>query len=168
MTPNDIFRSAMRWLIYVGLHILVVRHWVLFDYAFCFIYLGAIIFLPLEISTTLLLVISFFTGLIIDTFDNTLGLHIIPTVLVAYIRPILIQYQLSQKLGESRLQLSMKSLGIVPFLSYTLILVAVHHIALFLIETGSFDNFLSTLLKIIGSIIFTIVSLILIQIFSDR
>lgn len=166
MNPNEIVRSALRWLIYVLLHIFVARHLVLFDYAFCFIYVGAILFLPHEINLTGLLLIGFATGVAIDSFDNTLGLHAATSVFLAYLRPIVIRYQFAQKLSEGRLELSLKELGLPAFLSYTLILVSIHHILLFFIEAGSLSFFPYTLLKIACSILFTTVTVLLAQLFS--
>lgn len=166
MTPNELLRTALRWVLYVLLHVLVARQLVLFDYAFCFIYLGAILFLPYELNLTVTLLISFLTGAIIDSFDNTFGLHIIASVLVAYIRPTLIQYQLSQKISENRLILSLRGIGLPALLSYVGVLVSIHHTVLFLIEAGGFGMLLFTLLKIVCSIIFTTFALLLGQSFS--
>jgi hypothetical protein len=166
MNPNDIARSVFKWLIYVLLHIFVARHLVLFNYSFCFIYVGAILFLPVEINLTALLVIGFFTGVAIDSFDNTLGLHASATLLIAYLRPIVIRYQLGQKLTEGRLQLSIRELGLPAFLSYAVLLISIHHIILFLIEAGSISLLPYTFLKIICSVLFTTVSVTLAQLLS--
>lgn len=166
MNPNEIFRSILRWLVYVLLHIFVARHLVLFDYAFCFIYVGAILFLPQEINLTGLLFIAFATGVTIDSFDNTLGLHAAISVFLAYLRPIVIRYQFAQKLSEGRLELSLKELGLPAFLSYILLLVSIHHLLLFFIEAGSLSLFPYTLLKVGCSILFTTVTLLLTQLFS--
>ena len=166
MNPNDIARSVFKWLIYVLLHIFVARHLVLFNYSFCFIYVGAILFLPVEINLTALLVISFFTGVTIDSFDNTLGLHASATLLIAYLRPIVIRYQLGQKLTEDRLQLSIRELGLPAFLSYAVLLISIHHIVLFLVEAGSVSLLPYTFLKIICSVLFTTVSVTLAQLLS--
>jgi hypothetical protein len=166
MNPNEIARSAIKWLVYVLLHIFVARHLVLFDYSFCFIYVGAILFLPVEINLTALLLIGFMTGVTIDSFDNTLGLHAIATVLIAYLRPIIIRYQLGQKLTEGRLQLSIRELGLPAFLSYTILLISIHHIVLFLVEAGSISLLPYTLLKILCSVLFTTVTVLLAHFFS--
>lgn len=166
MNPNEIVRSVVKWLVYVLLHIFVARHLVLFDYAFCFIYVGAILFLPIEINLTALLVISFFTGVIIDSFDNTLGLHASASVLIAYLRPIIIRYQLGQKLTEGRLQLSIRELGFPTFMSYILMLISIHHIILFLVEAGNLSLLPYTFLKIVSSIVFTTTCLVLTRLFS--
>ncbi|MEZ4900651.1 MAG: hypothetical protein R2822_02255 [Spirosomataceae bacterium] len=166
MNPNDITRSVLKWLIYVLLHIFVARHLVLFNYAFCFFYIGAILFLPVEVNLTTLLFIGFFTGVAIDSFDNTLGLHVVVTVLIAYLRPIIIQYQLGQKLTEGRIQISIRELGLAGFFSYTILLISIHHTVLFLVEAGSFALLPYTALKIICSIAFTTVALLLAQLLS--
>ncbi|MFN4145632.1 MAG: hypothetical protein ACK4GN_07395 [Runella sp.] len=166
MIPSDILRSILQWLLYVLLHIFVARHLEIFDYAFCFIYIGAVLFLPYELNLTALLLIAFGTGTIVDSFDNTLGMHIIATVLVAYLRPIIIKYQLGQKINEGRLVLILRELGFVSFLSYTLVLVSVHHTVLFLIEMGNLELWGYTFLKIVCSVIFTTSTLLLAQLFA--
>ncbi|AEI47460.1 hypothetical protein [Runella slithyformis] len=166
MNLNEIVRGALRWLMYVLLHIFVARHLVLFDYAFCFIYVGAILFLPQEINLTGLLLIGFATGVTIDSFDNTLGLHAATSVVVAYLRPTVIRYQFAQKISEGRMELSLKELGLPAFLSYTLILVSIHHILLFFVEAGGLGLLSYTLLKIACSILFTTVTVLLAQLFS--
>jgi len=166
MNPNDIIRSVFRWLIFVLLHIFVARHLVLFNYAFCFLYVGAILFLPVEINSTVLLLIGFATGVAVDSFDNTLGLHVVATILIAYLRPIIIRYQLAQKLTEGRLQLTIKELGLPAFLSYAILLISIHHTVLFLVEAGSIAPLPYTALKIVCSIVFTTTAVLLAQLLS--
>lgn len=165
MNPNDILRSIIAGTFYVLLHVFVGRQLVLFDYAFCFIYVGAILTLPYETNLTALLLIAFVIGLIADTFDNTLGMHTAAAVLMAYLRPVVIRYQMAQKVSEGRIELSLRGLGFVPFLSYALTLLLVHHSALLFLEASNLSLFLFTLLKIGASVVFTMVVLFLTQLF---
>ena len=168
MTPNEIIRSVLTFLVYVIFQVLILRQLVLFDSAFCFLYIAAILFLPYEIDAVVLLFICFVTGLIIDSFYDTFGVHAAATVLVGYLRPIVINAQFAQKNLDTRLELTLAQLGFVPFLAYVGPLVLIHHAALFFIETNNIGLFLPTILKIIASSLFTIVGIFLVQLFSKR
>lgn len=165
MNPRVLTRSALLWLLYVLLHLFVTRNLVLFDYAFCFIYVAAILVLPYEINLTALLFIAFATGVIVDSFDNTLGMHAAATVLTAYVRPVILGRLFSQKVSESRINLSLNELGLSGFLSYAVILISIHHLALFFIEASSMTLFVTTLIKVACSIVFTTFAYLIFQLF---
>jgi amino acid permease len=59
--------------------------------------------------------------------------------------------------------------GFQWFLVYSLPLVFLHHVVLFFVEAGGFSMFWFTMLKVIGSVCFTMVVIILLQyLSSDR
>ncbi len=165
MTPRDIAKNIFLWLFYVLLHLFVCRHLVLFDRALCFVYIGAILFLSTEISPILLLFIGFSTGIIVDSFDNTLGMHTAASTLLAYLRPMVVNSQLTQKKLDERVDLSFRALGIANFLAYTSVLAGIHLTVLLFIDAGTTIFFLTTLLKIFTSLVFTLFVLLLTQIF---
>jgi hypothetical protein len=165
MNPKEIIRGVFIWLFYVLLHVFVARYLVLFDYAFCFLYVGAILFMPHDTNQMVLLGIAFATGLIIDSFGNTLGVHTAATVLLAYIRPFVIRNQPDQILTEARTRISLQNLGLVNFIKYVALLIFIHHSALLLIGTGTLSMFPITVLKIVGSVVFTTFALSLTQVF---
>lgn len=82
MTLREIITISLLFLLYLTLQILIVRNLVIFDYGFCFLYVACILLLPNEISQTVLLLLAFATGIIVDTFYNTLGMHAAATVLM--------------------------------------------------------------------------------------
>ena len=168
MTPNEIIRSVLSFLVLIIFKVLILRQVVLFDTAFCFLYIAAILFLPYEIDSVWLLIICFATGLLIDSFYNTFGVHAAATVLVGYVRPFVLRAQFAQKNVDSRLELTLSQLGFVPFLAYTGSLVLLHHAALFFIETNNIGLFLPTVLKTVASALFTLVAIFLMQLFSRR
>ena len=147
---------------------LILRQVVLFDTAFCFLYIAGILFLSYEIDAVVLLLICFITGLVIDSFYNTFGVHAAATVLIGYLRPIVLNAQFAQKNLDARLELTLSQLGFVPFLAYVGPLVLVHHAALFFIETNNIGLLLPTVLKIVASTLFTTGGIFLVQLFSKR
>ena len=168
MTFREIVSTVLIFLLYLTLQILLVRNLVLFDYAFCFIYIACILLLPNETSLTWLLLIAFATGLVVDTFYNTLGMHAAATVLIAYLRPVVVRSQIDVPGLESRIEFSLGELGTGAFVRYVFMLTLIHHTALFFIEASSLSLLIPTLIRIGASTLFTTVSIVLIQFFVRR
>lgn len=166
MTLREILSTVFLFILYLTLQILLVRNVVLFDYAFCFIYIACILLLPNEISFTWLLLIAFATGIIVDTFYNTLGMHAAATVLMAYCRPLIVRAQIDVPGLETRIEFSLRQLGTGAFFRYVLVLVLIHHTALFFIEASSLTLLVPTLIRVGASTLFTTVSIVLIQFFT--
>ena len=168
MTFREIVSTVLIFLLYLTLQIMLVRNLVLFDYAFCFVYIACILLLPNETTLAWLLIIAFATGLVVDTFYNTLGMHAAATVLMAYLRPSVVRSQIDMPGMESRIEFSLSELGTGAFIRYVFILVLVHHTALFFIEASSLSLLIPTLIRIGASVLFTTVSIVLIQFFVRR
>ncbi len=166
MTFREIVTTIFLFLLYLTLQILLVRNLVLFDYAFCFIYIACVLLLPNETSLTWLLLIGFATGLVVDTFYNTLGMHAAATVLMAYCRPLIVRAQIDVPGLESRIDFSLRELGVGPFFRYVFVLTLIHHSALFFIEASSLTLLIPTLIRVGASTVFTTLSVVLIQFFT--
>ena len=94
MSLREAIQYSLMVILYLLLQIFFMRNMVLFNYAFCFVYIAGILILPAEISRMYLLFIGFAVGFTVDIFSNTFGMHAAATVLIAYLRPFLIHYQM--------------------------------------------------------------------------
>ena len=143
------------------IQIFLFDNMVLFGTAFCFIYIGFILLLPLEISTVLLIVIGFITGLSIDIFYNSLGVNAASATLIAYLRPYwLSTITPSGDYEDVRIPL-LRVMGFNWFITYALPLIFLHHIALFFIEAGEMYHFWLILKKTFFSSLFTFTILVI-------
>ncbi len=125
-----------------------------------YIYFLYILWLPFNINRFLLLLISFVFGLTLDYFTGTPGLHAAPCVLIAYIRPYLLNLLIPQETTEqSYVEPGHKSMGWAPYLLYIGVLSFVHHFYLVLIEWLQFGNFIYFIGKVTGT---TAISLLMI------
>ncbi len=125
-----------------------------------YIYFLYILWLPFNINRFALLLISFLFGLTLDYFTGTPGLHAAPCVLIAYIRPFLLNLLIPQETTEqSYVEPGHKIMGWAPYGLYVGILTFVHHFYLVLIEWLSFGNFIYFIGKVAAS---TAVSMLLI------
>lgn len=82
------------------------------------------------------MVIGFITGFTLDAFEHLYGFHTAACVMMAYLRPFLINLMITQEGNEVNYdEPSAKSMGgFVPYLVYTGTLTIVHHAWLFLLQ----------------------------------
>jgi hypothetical protein len=134
-----------------------------------YVYILFILMLPVFVNKGILLFLAFLTGLTIDFFGNTPGLHAAATVLMAFARPGILRMffeHLDFTAGEEPNIRKLKPGG---FLKYVLIMVFIHHSALFFLEIFSFYGFLSTLYRIVlSTLVTTLMIMILALLFSSR
>jgi hypothetical protein len=124
------------------------------------LYFLFILWAPFSIPRFWLLILAFIYGLGMDYFTTTPGLHAAACVLIAYIRPFLLNLLLPQDTTEkSYIDPSPGSLGWMPYFVYVLVLTLLHHIYITLIEWLSVGNFIFFIAKVGAS---TALSLILI------
>ncbi len=154
--------------VYVLVQVVLLRNLVLFNSAFCFLYIAFILLLPIELNTLALMVIGFVMGFAIDIFYDSMGLHAMATVLVAYLRNYWMATITPQGGYDSGSSATISSNGLQWFIVYALPLVFLHHLVLFFVEASGFELFWYTMLKIVASLMFTMTVVILLQYLSPR
>jgi rod shape-determining protein MreD len=121
-----------------------------------YFYIYFILLLPFETPRWLLLLSAFLLGISLDAFTNTFGLNASACVLMAFVRPFVISAISTGTefmVGHSP---SLKNQGMKWFAYYSIILVLVHHSALFYLEIFRFTEFFHTLLRVLLSSAFTL------------
>ncbi len=125
-----------------------------------YLYYLFILWLPFSLSRQWLLVIGFLTGLVLDYFMMTPGLHAAACVLIAYVRPFIIGILTPKDSTEFNYrEPSAKAMQWTPYLIYVLTLTLLHHGYLLFLEWLDFGSFLDFLIHIITN---TGISLLLI------
>lgn len=145
------------------LQVILFRNVALFDLAFCFVYIGVLLFLPVETDRILALIIAFILGIFIDIFYNSIGIHASAAVFLAFIRYFWIKAVMPQGGYEGNISLTIANMGLQWFTSYAFPIIFTHHFTLFFVEAGGFSLFGYTLLKVIMSSIFTFLVIVLLQ-----
>lgn len=123
-----------------------------------------ILLLPFDISPLLLMVMAFITGISVDFFMNTFGLHASAAVLIAYTRPEL--YRLfSPRDGYDVLKEPTASeYGYKWFFSVAGITIIIHHAWFFFLEYFKWSDLLVVLQKTVLSALVSMFILVVIQI----
>lgn len=128
-----------------------------------YVYFVFILWLPFDIGRRTLMILAFALGIVLDFFTKTPGLHASACVLIAYLRPFIINLLISQQNSENNYEEpSIKSLGLAPYFTYVTVLTFVHHIFLFFIEAlefgGVFYFFAKTILSLLVSLLLVLIS----------
>ncbi len=163
MTGRSLIQNAIYFLLFLALQIIFFLNLSLGNYAFCFVYVGFILLLPVEIPPLALMLLSFLMGLCVDIFYNTLGIHTAACVLLGFMRPYVMNFLTPRGGYDEGAVLTVFSMGFRWLATYATILVFIHHLALFMIEAWEFSIFFHTLFKAICSSLFTLVVYFLFQ-----
>ncbi|MEY2902040.1 MAG: hypothetical protein RLY89_1146 [Bacteroidota bacterium] len=158
---SDLVKNIIRFALFILFQVFILNEVPpLHQFIIPYIYFLYILWLPFNINRFVLLLISFAFGITLDYFTGSAGLHAAPCVLIAYLRPFLLNLLIPQDTTEhSYLEPSIKSMGWAPYSLYVTLLTFIHHFLLVLIEWLQFGNFVYFLGKVAGT---TAVSLLLI------
>jgi len=129
-----------------------------------YLYFLYILWLPFNMNRFWLLIVAFLFGLSLDFFTGTYGLHAAPCVLIAYIRPFLLNLLIPKDTAEqSYVEPGRKSMGWAPYALYVGILSFVHHFYLVLIEWLQFGNFVYFIGKVAGTTAISLLMILLVE-----
>jgi rod shape-determining protein MreD len=160
---NSILRFSLIFILLLLLQVLLFDNIQFSGYVNPYVYILFILLLPVDIASWLLLLICFATGLIIDFFNGSPGMHTSATVLAGFLRPYVLRIVSPSDGYESSSDPSMAVYGFRWFLSYSLLIVLIHHTALFYLEVFRFADFFRTMLRVILSTLFSMTFILLIE-----
>lgn len=155
--------NIIRFLVLVLIQVAVLKNMGYYNLAVAFPYILIILLLPIGISNLSLFTLAFLTGLTIDAFYDSIGIHAASCVALAYFR--IFFHKITIELDEQA-SFNTPSWGIMGFkwyVTYISLSILIHHIVLFFVEAFSFNNFIQTLLSIALSSAFTLVLIFVIS-----
>ena len=135
------------------LQVLVLNQMHVVGYATPFLYIYFILKLNTRTSRNALMLWAFALGLVIDIFGNTPGMNA-SVILLAFSLTSILRLVTLRDIDEGFRQ-SVRSMGVSSFMRYVFLSCSLFCTVLFLIDTFSFYDFPVLLLKILSSIIST-------------
>lgn len=162
MSSKTVFQIASFFL-YILLQGLILQNAVLFDRAFSFAYVAFLLCLPVDLSLLGLLIIGFVTGLGVDIFYDSLGMHTASCVFIMFIRNYWLNMITPQGGYDVGSIPSIDLNGWQWFAAYILPMLFIHHAVLLFIEASSFSLVGYTLVKVIMSTIFSAIVIFILQ-----
>jgi rod shape-determining protein MreD len=165
---NTIAQNIFRFIVVVLFQVLVMDNVMINGYMIPYIYILFILLLPFETPRWIQLISGFVLGLAMDLFTGTPGMHTAATVLIAFARPYLLDLLAPHDGFEPETFPRIYHYGFTWFLKYTVLIVLLHHLALFYLEVFQLKDFFSTLLRVIMSTILSTSTIVLSQYFVFR
>ncbi len=135
-----------------------------------YLYFLFVLWLPFKMQRPWLMFIAFAYGFILDGFRHNPGFHAAACVLIAYIRPFLVNIFIPQEGADTNFEEpSIKSMGgILPYAIFMCVLSLFHNAWLFLLEAWQFGNFWYFLVKTILSTVLSIALIIVTELIFVR
>ncbi len=163
MNSRQLLPQILNFFAYIIIQIIVVRNLVLFDVAFCYVYIAFILLLPIEVGVMTAMLFGFVSGLLVDVFYNTFGIHAAACVFIMYIRQRWLTFLTPRGGYDIGIAPTPQALGLRWFATYAFPLILIHHALIFFIEVADFQLFSFTLAKVLASAIFTLLMMVVIQ-----
>jgi rod shape-determining protein MreD len=147
--------NILRFVVLVLIQVLIFNKINLGGYLNPYVYVMFILLLPFETPKWLLLVSSFAIGLSVDLFSGTIGMHAAASTFMAFVRPAASRIISSRREYESGVLPGINNLGIGWFISWTLLLVFIHHLVYFYLEVFRFSELGTTFIRVVLSTLLT-------------
>jgi hypothetical protein len=133
-----------------------------------FLYVLFIILLPFETPSWFVLFMGFVLGINVDFFSDTSGLHAASSVSMAFARPYILNVFNTRDGYESGTLPRIYDYGYLWFVRYSFILIFIHHLTFYFLESFTFVNFFRTLFISLLGTLFTLSIVIISQLFVKK
>ncbi|MGN0002120.1 MAG: rod shape-determining protein MreD [Sphingobacterium composti] len=155
--------NIIRFLVLLVVQVAVLKNIGYYNLAVAFPYILIILLLPIGLSNLTLFVLAFLTGLSIDAFYDSMGIHAAACVALVYFRIFFHKITIELDEQASFNTPSWGNMGFKWYGTYILLSILIHHSVLFFVEIFSFHNIIQTLLSIALSSMFTLILIFVIS-----
>lgn len=163
----DWIRNGVFFVVLLLVQALVLNYVHLFDCATPLLYVYFVLPTRRNQPQWLTLLMCFCMGLCVDSFSNTPGVAAASMTLVGALQPYLLRLFIQQDSPED-LRPSIKVLGPMKYVFYTIIIVTIYCLMFFTLEAFNFFNWLQWLASVGGSMVVTILLILVIDNFRKR
>lgn len=165
MKNNETIFQIISFVLLLVLQLFFFGKMDLYDLGFCFAFVSFVISAPASNGLVGNMLLAFALGILIDTFDHTLGINAFCAVLLAFSRDRIYKSLASQVSGDIKdIQFTYHGLGKFNFFILTTISMLVYTSFYFFLHAPGFDFFWKNFLKIIFSTIYSTFIIISIQV----
>lgn len=165
-----IIQNSFRFLLIIFIQVFILSKIPpLHQFIVPYFYFILILWLPFKTSRAALLFYGFLVGLIIDMFYKTPGLHTAASLLIAFMRPYIINLLLPKEVTEwGDEEPTRFSMGSLPYSTYILFLTILHNGYLIFLEWIQFGSFLYFLGKLVGTSMVSLLLILIAELFVHR
>lgn len=162
-------KYIIRFVLLILLQVWVLDNISLGGFIIPYAYVLFILLLPFDINKSLMLVLAFATGIVIDFFGNTMGLHAAALVLLAFARPGVLHFYFPRLETQAGDEPGITKIGLGGFMKYAFTLILIFQTALTFLEVFTFHHFFALLWQsLLGALATTFVVTLLELLFARR
>lgn len=161
MNNRLIISNLLRFLLFMLMQVLVLNYINLFGYINPYFFIFFILLLPFETPAYLVLLIGFSSGLVMDGFSDSGGIHAAAGSLISFIRPSILKTISARREYEPGVQARASDLGWPWFLKYTLIMVSIYEFVIICLELFRLSLIPAALLRFGLSVLLTMTLIVI-------
>lgn len=152
---SAVFINSLRFVLLVLAQVLIFNTLNFLGFINPMIYVLFFYWYPIKVNRGLFLLVAFLMGFIVDVFSDTLALHTIASLTVAYARPVMMRFCFG--VNYEFQNFSFKNTTKVQRLTFLGLLILVHQIVFFSLEALSISHFVLILKKVFATGIVTLI-----------
>lgn len=158
-----VFKKIGQVFLLVALQVLILNKINLFGYVTPLVYIWVTIKIDNSYSRNAILLISFLTGLAVDIFTGTPGMHAAAITLLAFVQPNLVKLFVSYDRRELMIP-SIDTMRRGPFIGYVSLCTLIHHLLYFVLKSIPVADWSMLISKVIFSAALTVLLIIVVDI----
>ncbi len=147
--------SIIRFILLIATQVFLLKNTGYYNISVPYLYILFILLLPFNIPNGLLFLLAFVTGLTVDVFYDTLGLHALACSVMAFVRIVFISVTVQRDGFDNEPEPRLGIMGFRWFVFYAIILAFFHHLVLFTFEAFRISEFGYTMIRILLSALLT-------------
>lgn len=150
------FGRIRQIMIILALQVLVFDYIHLWGYATPLLGVMVVVYSPLSDNRVTNLVMSFMAGIVMDMFTNSPGVAAASMTLASFVQHPLLEMMVPKDSDENMLP-SWHTMGMSSYSAYLAIMLAVYHLAYFVLEVFSFINPVDMIISIVSSYVLSFI-----------
>lgn len=150
------FGRIRQIMIILALQVLVFDYIHLWGYATPLLGVMVVVYSPLSDNRVTNLVMSFMAGIVMDIFTNSPGVAAASMTLASFVQHPLLEMMVPKDSDENMLP-SWHTMGMSSYSAYLAIMLAVYHVAYFVLEVFSFINPVDMIISIVSSYVLSFI-----------
>jgi len=150
------FGRIRQIMIILALQVLVFDYIHLWGYATPLLGVMVVVYSPLSDNRVTNLVMSFLSGIVMDMFTNSPGVAAASMTLASFVQHPLLEMMVPKDSDENMLP-SWHTMGMSSYSAYLAIMLAIYHVAYFVLEVFSFINPVDMIISIVSSYVLSFI-----------
>ena len=146
-----IVNNTIRFILLLATQVFLLKNTGYYNLSVPYLYILFILLLPFNIPNGLLFLLAFISGITVDVFYDTLGLHALACSVMAFVRIVYISITVQRDGFDNEPEPRLGIMGFRWFVFYAVILAFFHHLVLFTFEAFRISEFGFTMIRVLLS-----------------